>query len=235
MSIKDGQESPISYRERIEAENKELKDRVEGQTAVIRHLGDSINLLLNPTELNFVELSQLLLRKVSNIVCDMGIYIEDLNVQIETENNKKDSSHKVKIEPGIFYITLVDDLSGDENVVTITTEDFIKAFPKKEFIISQAEIHRVAKEHGWWPDYSKNVIPEKLALIHAEVSEALEAYRNNKLREKDGKGWFGEELADIYIRLADLAEAYKINLAAEVEKKHEFNKTRPFRHGNKKC
>ena len=106
---------------------------------------------------------------------------------------------------------------------------------EQELFVSQRAIYQNSTNHGWWQEKYERLIPEKLALIHSEVSEALEAYRENKLTQKTGKGWFGEELADIYIRTADLAEAFNINLAEEVKKKHLYNKNRSYRHGNKKC
>ena len=91
----------------------------------------------------------------------------------------------------------------------------------------QKEIHENAKNHGWWEN--PRPVPEILCLIHSEVSEALEAYREN---DKEG---FAEELADIAIRLMDAAEGYGINLESEIYKKHEKNKLRSFRHGGKRC
>ena len=42
--------------------------------------------------------------------------------------------------------------------------------------------HNTAKEKGWWDDSNRNV-GELLALIHSEISEALEVYR---IKGKDG-------------------------------------------------
>ena len=91
----------------------------------------------------------------------------------------------------------------------------------------QKQIHDNARNHGWWE--TQRPVPEILCLIHSEVSEALEAYRNQDIDN------FREELADIAIRLLDAAEGYGINLYEEIIKKHEINKGRPYRHGGKKC
>jgi NTP pyrophosphatase (non-canonical NTP hydrolase) len=98
-------------------------------------------------------------------------------------------------------------------------------------IISPKEAHDLAREKGWY-DFERP-IPELLCLIHSEISEALEAYRHNLV--KGDKGWLGEELADAVIRIWDMAEYLKIDIAEEVNKKHEINKNRPYRHGNKTC
>lgn len=91
----------------------------------------------------------------------------------------------------------------------------------------QRDCHDNAVAHGWWDE--KRPIPELLCLIHSEVSEALEAYRNEDILG------FREELADIAIRLFDLAEGYSVDLEHGIELKHEKNKTRPYRHGGKVC
>ena len=99
------------------------------------------------------------------------------------------------------------------------------------------ESHETAKDKGWW-DKEPN-IGEKLALIHSEVSEALEAYRDHGEKEmyrrkSDGKPeGFIFELADTVIRIADLCGKLDLELDKAIDLKMKFNKTRPYRHGNK--
>ena len=88
------------------------------------------------------------------------------------------------------------------------------------------DIHANAVAHGWWEE--ERPIPEMLCLIHSEVSEALEAYRNNDHAN------LGEELADIIIRAFDMATGLSFDIVEEIVRKHEYNKTREYKHGGKK-
>jgi NTP pyrophosphatase (non-canonical NTP hydrolase) len=101
---------------------------------------------------------------------------------------------------------------------------------KKEEIVSPYEIHKLAVEKGWYD--KERPVPELLCLIHSEISEALEGYRNDISRNE--KGWIGEELADAVIRIFDACQHLGIDIIKEVEKKHTFNTTRLYRHGGKK-
>ena len=104
------------------------------------------------------------------------------------------------------------------------------------------ESHRTAKSKGWWDDPDRNV-GELLALIHSEVSEALEVYRvkgkdsigENWLDEKGKPEGFTVELADVIIRIADLCGEFELDLEKSLTTKLSYNQTRPYRHGDKKA
>ena len=104
------------------------------------------------------------------------------------------------------------------------------------------ESNQTAKSKGWWDDPNRN-IGEILALIHSEVSEALEVYRlkgKDSLKEKwfDEKGkpeGFTVELADVVIRIADLCGELGLDLESALTTKLSYNQTRPYRHGDKKA
>lgn len=117
------------------------------------------------------------------------------------------------------------------------------------------QIHQNAKDKGFF-EKEKN-IGEMLALIHSEVSEALEADRKDKycdwsydaspiiqqeslsddrfkeLFETEVKNKFEDELADIMIRVMDLAAFKKINLDWHIKAKMRYNSLREKYHGKK--
>ena len=72
------------------------------------------------------------------------------------------------------------------------------------------------------------MIPTKIALIHSEVSEALEEFRKGHDLQK-----FGGELADIIIRVGQLGVGLGIDVDAAVEAKLAANREREFQHGGR--
>lgn len=75
-----------------------------------------------------------------------------------------------------------------------------------------------------------------LLLIHAEVSEWVEALRKGNPRSDKLGPRFSlgeEEAADAVIRIMHICAALKYNLAAAIIKKMAYNKTRPRKHGKK--
>lgn len=111
------------------------------------------------------------------------------------------------------------------------------------------EIHENAKEHGWWEGDDKR-FGEIIALCHSELSEALEEYRNGRKIPDvyySGSGYIATtptkccnhpkgiavELADCIIRILDYCGKEGIDIEGIIRLKHEYNKTRPHRHGGK--
>jgi len=85
------------------------------------------------------------------------------------------------------------------------------------------ECHAIAKEKGFWDEERND--GECIALMHSELSEALEALRHCNPKA------FVEELADLCIRVFDYCGAKDIDLGLAIERKMEYNKTRPHKHG----
>ncbi len=97
-----------------------------------------------------------------------------------------------------------------------------------------ATLHQTAVEKGFWEgEISHDKIGNKLALVHSEVTEVLEAIRKSK-----GSESVVEEMADIIIRLLDLYAAMRDENMIEhslddiLDKKLNINKERPRLHGN---
>jgi NTP pyrophosphatase (non-canonical NTP hydrolase) len=99
---------------------------------------------------------------------------------------------------------------------------------------AQEEIFAWAKEKGWCD--REVPIPEQIALVHSEMSEALESWRNGESLYffKDGKPeGVGSEYADALIRLLHYMSLLGLNMEEIYRQKQDYNKTRPHRHGGK--
>jgi hypothetical protein len=95
--------------------------------------------------------------------------------------------------------------------------------------------HSVAVQHGWWDSPRPSL--ECHMLMVSEIAEATEEYRKGKPPIYIGENGKPEgeaiELADVLLRIFDYFGAKGWDLEKTVRLKHEYNKTRPYRHGNK--
>jgi hypothetical protein len=116
------------------------------------------------------------------------------------------------------------------------------------------ECHEIAEAHGFWDDSRKMraqvqqlclpsereafeamLFGQKTALIHSEISEALEAFRHGNPPDSHIPQHKGAvvELADAMIRIFDTCEEYGwgAELLQAMRAKMDYNKSRPFKHG----
>lgn len=95
------------------------------------------------------------------------------------------------------------------------------------------DINMTARNKGFWDDeVDVNFVLAKLALVHSEVSETLEA-----VRKEQGERKIVEEMADIIIRTLDLWKGMQdegwieSDIDEVMEEKMRYNTTRPQKHG----
>ena len=97
---------------------------------------------------------------------------------------------------------------------------------------AQTLAHETATNAGWYKDPTtgqpiERKFGEVIALMHSELSEALEADRkslkDDKLPHRDGRE---VEFADCIIRILDTAAALGLDVAGAIIEKNRFNKQR---------
>lgn len=94
---------------------------------------------------------------------------------------------------------------------------------------AQALAHKTATDAGWYTDITtgqkiERNFGEVVALMHSELSEALEADRkglmDDKLPHRDGRE---VEFADCIIRILDTCAALGLDVAGAVIEKNRYN------------
>jgi NTP pyrophosphatase (non-canonical NTP hydrolase) len=89
----------------------------------------------------------------------------------------------------------------------------------QKLIMKQAE----EKKFGTKPEDVN--VGEKIALVHSEISEAYEAYRQ---KEIEGEHGFKRELGDAVQRILHLCGIFKIDIEKEIMIKLDSNKDRKW-------
>lgn len=108
---------------------------------------------------------------------------------------------------------------------------------EKEFISSfkdiATDIHVTAVIKGWWENERND--GEMIALMHSELSEALEAIRHGNPPDSHIPEFSGAEaeFADVIIRIMDTALARGWDVPGAIIAKMRYNAGRSYKHGGK--
>ena len=116
-----------------------------------------------------------------------------------------------------------------EKEVSELEEIFISSFNS----VSQG-VHQTAVEKGWWDKEGSEA--EAIALMHSELSEALEAVRHGNPADDKIPDFTGveAEYADVIIRIMDSAHKRGYKVAEALIAKVAYNRNRSYKHGGKK-
>ncbi|GLG01701.1 hypothetical protein Alches_17410 [Alicyclobacillus hesperidum subsp. aegles] len=193
-----------------------LQRRLDGETR-----SQALKGLFNSTSQGYLALDRWGLRDLKAEEAELdalrGEIIEVLDeaaptVEVETEAHtaaSQTTEHDTSTHPLTFTLVCHEDIA--RTVLEALIED----------------VHVTARSKGWHE--TDTPLPIHLALIHSEVSEALEADRKG-----EGVDNVAEELADVVIRTFDTAAAHGIDLAGALLTKMAKNKTRAYRHGGRR-
>lgn len=135
-------------------------------------------------------------------------------------------------ESRAFYKADSDKFQAIKPVVSIPTQPLNPHFSEFATLLTvlSHDVYKDNEAKGFWEKPRSNA--ECIALMHSELSEALEGDRkslaDSHLPQYDS---LTVELADCIIRIMDLAGKLNLSLGAALVDKLKYNRSRPYKHG----
>ncbi len=116
-------------------------------------------------------------------------------------------------------------------MITLTTTEELQ-FETLLSLVGK-ECREIAEDHGFVTDIRED--GTLIALMHSELSEALEYLRRGNPRDDKIPKYSGAEaeFADLVIRVLNMCESRGYRLGEAILAKMQYNRTREYRHGGK--
>lgn len=168
---------------------------------------------------------------------------------INSLNELADISYQVAKEHGFHEDDEKDDVNCNNATIICDTHaqvsDLWESHRKNELddekLLEKIDVEKlsVVKDDSFFPRYVANLHGEVTELYDAFVDDKLytECDKTEKLRELNLPELCcaEEELADIIIRCLDTAKTLNLDIGRAISVKTEYNRSRSYRHGEKKA
>jgi len=166
------------------------------------------------------------LKVIDHIDRDIGVKVKDIVRGVHGDTLEPTIIFKFEDGEEVFTILRI-----SEGRASIVVEDENQSDGHYMDVLSR-KIYEDNKRKGFWDDGGKPY-EQAMLLVISEIIESFEALRAGDIPDDKLPQYRGQdvEIADALIRLLDWCGAHKIPIGEIIEKKLEYNRSRPHKHG----